>query len=396
MARTLRTCVYSANAETGNHILNALGHLPEVQVVAQATSLDEALAALGQERLALFLVDLDPDVAASLEIVGHLAEQSHELGIIGVSCQRDPETIISAMRSGCTQFVCAPIEIEDLQVALARIASAKPRGERVCHRIGVIGSAGGAGTTMVACNLALELAGLTESPTALLDMDLDFGDVAASFDTSPKYTVADVCSANAELDASVIESAMVTLPCKVHLLARPTKMGDANQVCPEAVSRMLDILGDRYNNIVIDLPRTFTTGNAAVVQQADVLLIVAQLRVASIRNAHRVYELLMHMGADENAVKLVLNRANAAHERISAGNVEETFGQPIFAKIPNDYRNVTAALDLGRPIQDGAPKSSARLAIQELAKRIATPQDSNSNAPKGLFQRFLGKKTAAN
>ena len=101
------------------------------------------------------------------------------------------------------------------------------------------------------------------------------------------------------------------------------------------------------------------------------------------------------MGADEGSIKLVLNRSNAAHERISAGNVEDTFGRPIFAKVPNDYRNVTAALDLGRPIQDGAPKSPARLAIQDLAKRIADTEDRPTAIRTGLFGRILGKKTAA-
>lgn len=395
MANTIRTCVFSTNVETGNHILTALGQLPEIQVVSQATSLEDVQAALDKGRLAMVLADLDPDVDATLTVVQQLSERARHLGIIGVSRQKDPETIIRAMRCGCTQFVCAPIETEDLQVAIARISASRPTTERVCHRIGVIGSSGGAGTTMVACNLALELAGLTGSATALLDMDLDFGDVAASFDIAAKYTISDICSAGAELDASVIESAMVTLPCKIHLLARPTKLGESHQVCPDSVARMLDILAERYNNIVIDLPRIFTTGNAAVVQQTDVLLIVAQLRVASIRNAHRVYELLMHMGAEEGAIKLILNRSNAAHERISAGNVEETFGQPIFAKIPNDYRNVTAALDLGRPIQDGAPKSPARLAIQDLAKKIADTEDRPTETRTGLFGRILGKKTAA-
>lgn len=394
MANALRTCVFSTDAETGNHILTALGHLPEIQLVGQARSLEEALACLESGRLDLVLADLDPDVDATLAVVRQLSEGDRDLGIIGVSRQKDPETIIRAMRQGCTQFVCAPIETEDLQVAVARIASARPPVENLCHRIGVIGASGGAGATTVACNLALELAGLAGSATALLDMDLDFGDVAASFDTSPQYTISDICGAGAELDNSVIESAMETLLCKVHLLGRPTKLGESSQVCPESVARMLDILSDRYGNVVVDLPRVFNTINAAVVQQADVLLIVAQLRVASIRNAHRVYELLMHMGAEEGAIKLVLNRHNAAHERISAGNVEETFGQPIFAKIPNDYRNVTAALDLGRPIQDSAPKSSARLAIQDLARKIANAEDRKTEVRTGIFSRILGKKAA--
>jgi Flp pilus assembly CpaE family ATPase len=125
-------------------------------------------------------------------------------------------------------------------------------------------------------------------------------------------------------------------------------------------------------------------------------MIVTQLNIPSVRNASRVYDLLLEMGAPEESLQIVLNRCRAEHERVNADDVERHFRRPVFAMIPNDYCRVTAALDFGHPMMADAPNSPARLAIHQLAKTITsggrTGDDSGPTAsPKGgLFQRWLG------
>ena len=260
-----------------------------------------------------------------------------------------------------------------------------------------MGSAGGVGVTTIACNLARELAQVTGRPCAIVDLNLDFGDVAASFDAKAEFTVADLCEANTELDRTVVQSAACELPSNVHIFARPHNLGDAHTVCAEGITNLLDTLGLIYASVVIDLPRTFTTGNAAAVQHADLILIVAQLRVACVQNAHRAYEMLIQMGADEESVHLVLNRYNADHGHITLSDVEQSTGQPVYALIPNDYRNVISALDLGQPISEGAPRSSARVGIHKLAKQIVSDPNKEglANAGKGFWRRLLSKRQPA-
>jgi MinD-like ATPase involved in chromosome partitioning or flagellar assembly len=58
--------------------------------------------------------------------------------------------------------------------------------------------------------------------------------------------------------------------------------------------------------------------------------------------------------------------------------------------IPNDYRRVQSSLDLGHPIVTDAPTSPARVAIQEMAKKLASDRLGDERtlaAPSG----FLGK-----
>ncbi len=398
MHRALRTCLFSADPQTGQSVLAALGELPRMEVVARAACWEELRDCVANGEIDLVVATLDPDLDESLGVIQMLAQQTPDMGIVGVSERTDPQTIIKAMRMGCAQFVCAPIEVADLENAVSRVEATRTTLVPTSHRVCVIGSAGGVGATTIACNLALELANATDRPTSLVDLNLDFGDAAAAFDAVPKYSVADVCRSDLDVDRTLVEAALHTLPCKVHLLARPTKLDEAHLVSPDGIARALHVLAASYPFVVVDLPRSCTSGNAAAIEDADAVLVVTQLQVASIRNAHRVVESLLQMGADEDKIELVLNRVKADHERIKAADVEESFGRPVFATVPNDYRNVAAALDLGHPIQMCSPASPARIAIQEMARKIARAVNGQPPAAtrrRGLFGRWLGKKAAA-
>ena len=121
-------------------------------------------------------------------------------------------------------------------------------------------------------------------------------------------------------------------------------------------------------------------------------LIISQLSVSSIRNATRIYEWLCENGAPEDGIELVLNRCKAEFSQLSIEDVQAHFGKPFFAMVPNDYRRIRSSLDIGRPIMREAPRSPARLAIQELAKRLIgeTPDGiGNLSRDRGLLGRFL-------
>ena len=398
MPNTIRACLYSTDDSTGLGVQAALGEVRRVQVISKVSSWEQMRDCLSRTEVDLVLANLDPDVDAALRIMQLVVRAIPDMGIIGISKRTDPQTIIKAMRVGCTQFVCSPIEVTDLENALSRIEATRLRTVQSSRRICVIGSAGGVGATTIACNLALELGHLTERTTALVDLNLDFGDVAAAFDAAPKYTVADVSTMDSEVDRTMLEAAMHPLPCNVHLLARPARLNEAHTVSPDGITRTLQLLSGNYGFVVVDLPRSCTTGNAAAIEEADLVLVVAQLQVPSIRNAHRVTESLLQMGAQEDKIELVINRSKADHERLKVADVEESFGRPVFAMVPNDYRAVAAALDLGHPIQANTPSSPARVAIQEMARKITqefkseTPTDTQS---RGFFGRLWGKKDAA-
>lgn len=359
-------------------------------IAIETSSWDELKEWIRHTHIDLVAVNLGDNKDQGLAIVQRIVEVAPTCAILGISSRTDPETIIAAMRAGCTQYVTWPVDPVDLKNAVERIRATRVNTTQTSKRICVIGSCGGAGATTIACNLAMELAEIAESRSALVDLNLEFGDVCSSFDCNPNYTISDVCTAEVEIDRLLLSKALHELPCNVSLLGRPNRLEDARSITPEAISSVLKVLGGMFPFVVIDLPRAFSFMSSAALEDADHVLIVTQLGVPFIRNATRIYDCLLQMHAAERSVEIVLNRYSANYERITPEEVAAHFGQPVFAMIPNDYRHVQSSLDFGHPIVTDAPSSPARVAIHEMAKNLASEgleDEQASAAPAG----FLGK-----
>ncbi len=398
MAMALRTCLLDVTGDNEGTFRMPFYRLDELCVVDLCSDWTELQEHLRHGSIDLVAVNLDAPEQPRFLSIRRIIELAPECAILGVSGDNTPDTIIAAMRAGCAQFVRAPIDPEDLREAVDRVRQIRCPMAAGYQQISVIGSAGGAGATTLACNLAIELAQLTGRRTAVVDMDLQFGDVACAFDVTPKYSVADVCRAGMAIDRTLLEMALEELPCNVSILGRPENLGDGDDVSAEAVEQLLRHLAQLFPFTVVDTPRIFSPAVLATLKSSDRVLIVSQVGVPFLRNATRICRVLLESGMDERRIDLVLNRCQASHERITLAEVEKHFGRPALARIPNDYKHITASRDLGHPILAHAPQSPARQAIHELAGRLAErhlDQAADTDRKRGLFGLFGKKKRAA-
>ncbi|HNQ24211.1 MAG TPA: response regulator [Phycisphaerae bacterium] len=392
MADTLRLCLFDTLPSREPPFRGPFEQLKNALILGDFSQWDELREWLKHGSVDLVAVNLDGDTRAGLETVERITQLAPKCGILGLSSSRDPGSIIAAMRAGCSQFVCWPVDQADLEQAVERIRATRMSMHLGSKRFCVIGSSGGAGATTVACNLAMELGHLTDRRAGLVDLNLEFGDVACAFDCTPKFSVADVCREGVDLDRLLLSKAMHELPCNVSILARPDRIEDARAVTPEGVEQVLKALADMFPYIVVDLPRAYSFLSAAALRDAERVIVVTQLGVPFIRNATRIYECLLQMNTEEERIEIVLNRCKASFERITPEEVEAHFGRPIFATIPNDYRRVQSSLDFGHPIVADAPASPARVAIQEMARRLTSDNAEEPNArPAGARPGLWGK-----
>ena len=372
MGSVRHACLYNTDPASSQELRKQITAGSKLRLVKEV-GLPEDLARLLREReVNLVLFHLDPEPGPVLEVVDQVSIRYPELALIGVSHQTHPEAILTAMRAGCDQFLCEPIDPAELAAALGRIASKGRLSRKAGRCICVTGASGGSGTTSIACGLALEIGRLSDAQCALVDLELQFGTVAVTFDCEPKYDFYDLAEeqSDGELDRVVLEAALTALPCKVSILPRPATVKQQKAVTPEAVRRVTELLIGNYENVVVDLPRRIDPWTIAVLEQADLVLVVCQLLVPSICNAKRYLDVVAELGVPTKRVEVLINRHDGSGGLMTAKDVEETINKPVYARVPNDFRFVSELLDLGRPAAVLEDNNPVRVAIQTIARRI--------------------------
>src|SRR5262249_3601950 len=146
------------------------------------------------------------------------------------------------------------------------------------------------------------------------------------------------------------------------LLPHPVQMEDAGLIREDHLQRVIGLLRASYTHLLLDLSKSLAPTDLTALRMADVILLVAQLELSSLRNVVRI---LMSLGTEEamaNKVQVVLNRVGSETD-ISIKKAEETIGKPVFWEIPNDSRAVPESRNHGAPLVQHAPKSKVHLAI---------------------------------
>ncbi|MGB2988032.1 MAG: AAA family ATPase [Phycisphaerae bacterium] len=395
MSNLLHVCLYNTDPGATQELGDAIRVLNFVRLVAEVGTPEELATALQEAKVNLVFFHLDPESEPVVEVIDQVSTRYPELALIAISHQTDPQAILAPMRVGCDQFVCEPIDPSDLATAVGRVVSKRLLSQPKSRCICITGASGGAGTTSIACNLALEIGHLTDRDCALVDLDLQFGDVALNFDNEPKYTLYDLAITGTDLDDTILTSTLTTLPCKVALLSRPEMIEQQEAVTPDTIHRVVELLMANYENVVIDVPRHMNPTTAAVLSHADLVVIVCQLLVPSIRNAKRYFDALLQTGVLGERLEIVVNRSDGRSSgRITVKDIEDTTKKPVYACIPNDYQFVARSIDFGRPIAALDRNSPVRAAIRKMARRItsesgAEPQKEGDR--RGFFRRLLTK-----
>ena len=157
MATPLHVCLYNTDPASSEELRSAIGQLNFVRLAAEVTTSDELLPVIEQNNVNLVFFHLDPFASPVVKVIDETSARYPELAMVAISGQIAPEAILAPMRAGCDQFVCKPIDHNDLANAGARGANTRllshPQGRCVC----VTPASGGCGSTSIACNLALEI-----------------------------------------------------------------------------------------------------------------------------------------------------------------------------------------------------------------------------------------------
>jgi pilus assembly protein CpaE len=253
-----------------------------------------------------------------------------------------------------------------VQKAIARRQGASRRGHGgIGKLIVVLGPKGGTGKTLTAVNLAVAMQEAGKK-VALVDLDLQFGDIALCMGLPPDRTVYDLTTEHqAALDLETIERYMLTHESGVKVLVAPSRPDQAAAVSVEVVREVYAHLRSAYDAVVVDTPPGFTPEVIASIDMSTDLVMVGMLDSLSLKNTKLGLETLELMHYDQDAVRIVLNRA---HSRvgISTNTVGRVLGREPDILVPSD-REVPRTINEGVPIVSALPRSECADAFRGLA-----------------------------
>jgi pilus assembly protein CpaE len=395
-----RIAIVDPSDTTREALRNVLLGMESIWLEAECARYEFFQEVISQSIPDVAVVSLDSDQNKAIQLIGQLSSELPEIPILAISARGDGQAILQALRSGAREFLTVPIVLEDLLKALQRLQRGRPtvagsNGEAVPSKteslvIAVLGSRGGVGCTSLAVNLGATLALDPRNNAALIDLDLALGDADVALDLTADYTLADVALNIERLDLQFLRRSLSKHESGLSLLPHPVQMEDAGLIREDHLQRVIGLLRASYTHLVLDLSKSFSPTDVTALRMADMILLVAQLDLTSLRNVVRTLATLGNEESLANKVQIVLNRVGSETD-ISLKKAEETIGKPIYWQIPNEPKPLTESRNHGAPLLTFAPKCRAQQSIAGLAERVCGKQLQQAGKEKssrwGLFAR---------
>ena len=318
--------------------------------------------AMGAQRMKDFypdivMLDFDQDRVRAAATAEHLeAVFKDRVAIFAVSSKSEPDLIISAMRSGCSEYLVKPLAKERLAQAFTKVATRKQERERGKQRgkiITMLGAKGGAGVTTVAVHISTFLAKLRGGRILLIDQHPDLGDIALYLGIDKHlYHFYELVNNVERLDAKLVQGFVVQHASGIHVLASPDAFETGVSVSGPDVESTLEFLKTIYDYIVIDCAPGLSGLNLAAVQRSDEVWLIATPDVPSVRNLSRYLEHLTRFSYPADSVRVLINRYSKRGE-ITREHMEKVLRKSVYMTVPNSYAEVMDAVNTGTPITPG-------------------------------------------
>lgn len=368
--------------------------LPGTQVVALSTSTiqDERfdlIRSLDPQRLPdIVFVGSAVPMELALEI-GRSTDEAYP-GIDLVLVDEVPlDAVVEAMRSGYRDVLSPEVDDDQLREVLRRAelhrlkaevptaigAPAVPQSPEESRTITVVSPKGGVGKTSIATNMAIGFAEAHPSEVVLVDLDLQFGDVASALDLVPTHTIEEALSPLAASDNLVVKTMLTVHPAGFHVMCGAESPAANDEVTGAQIIRLLTQLSTQFKFVIVDTAGGLTEPTLAALEVTDDIVLVSTMDVACVRGVRKAVELLSQIGLFPPSRVLALNLASN-QSGMKVKDVEAAVGLPVDVVIPRS-NDVQLAANHGVPLMLNK-KTKASPFVKAIRTLISTLEKTGS------------------
>lgn len=324
----------------------------------------------------LLVVELDGGDPRSMQRLTALRTRYPGLPMIVALRDGDLATTRALIRQGVNDVIALPVQRAEFDDAvnnlLAQTAKEAIADAGLAPVIAVAQSVGGIGATTVATHLAHYLGGTSEHGCCLVDLDLQFGNAASYLGRTARLTMDELLDAGARVDGELLRSVAAS-DGGVAVIAAPEKIAPLEAVEIDQLMRVLDLARRQFSHVVLDLPGNWANWTLSAIDKADMILLIVDLSIGSLRQARRRLTLFEETGIDPSRIRIVANRIEKRMFRtIGVQDAADALHHPVFATIHSDYAVVQSAQDQGVLVGTVARKNKVATDLATLAEQVAT------------------------
>jgi len=388
----IRVIIVDDVAETRENVRKLLQFESDVDVVGVARTGKEAVQLSQDLQPDVVLMDINMPDMDGISATEAIRAKQPAVQVVILSVQGDQNYMRRAMLAGARDFLTKPPMGDELISAIRRAGSMaqseRSKGVQVQPTpvVGNIGAAlgyggtrgkivtiyspkGGTGCTTLAVNLALTLHN-EDTRVALVDGNLQYGDVAVFMNEQGKNTLVDLAPRAEELDPEIVEEVMLKHAASgLRILAAPSRPEYAERVSSSQFTRVLEYLRQLYSYVIVDTASTLTDATLAAIDSSDLVVLVTTQDIPSIKNCRLFLDLSLTLGIDRERILFVMNRFDK-RINITPDRVTENLKQEVALVIPLDEQTATKAVNRGVPFVLDSKNQPAARGIFSLAESV--------------------------
>ncbi|HKY13762.1 MAG TPA: AAA family ATPase [Microthrixaceae bacterium] len=330
------------------------------------------------------LVVLGPGLTPADQLVWAEQIDFYRPDVAVITCgSSDREFVSAALPLGVRDVLDETASDTDLVAAVGRAHDSSVRRRQTIavdlvdqrrpqRIITVLSPKGGAGKTTMATNLAVGLARDNPGQVVLVDLDIQFGDVASALRITPEHTVADAVALGGRLDLTTLKVFLSPHSSGLFVLCAPESLVAADDITPDHLKPILTLLAEQFPYVIIDTPAGIRDDTMAALDLSTDFMLVCSTEVPAVKGLQRQVAAFDTVKLTGQRRIFVVNRANA-RVGLSVADIEATIGLSVDVEIPSS-RAVVVSTNQGQPLISSDSRDPARRAFEVLVEMFAPPE----------------------
>lgn len=385
--KTIRVLVAGADSDVRGYLISILESDHDIDVIGETGQTAELLEMMPLSSPEVLILDENLAEPDTLNLAADLNVKYPRTQVILSVEEEDLKLVKRAMQSGVREILLRSVEAAELLHTVKQVAESYRRSTenlreqatsskepltsgkiqpqlRESKIITVFGNKGGIGKSIIATNLAVAAATRYKDQVALVDLDLQFGDISLMMNINPRKTIAELMQESGELTADLVGEYFYERS-GVKVLAAPHKPELGELVTSFGAETVLKLCRKMYTYTILDTPTFLDDTTLTALEMSDMVLLLISLDIPTIKNIKKGIDVLDSLKLLPRT-KLILNRSSSLSVGLEPHDVEQVLGMKISASIPSDFKITVSSVNRGMPFFNMAPKAAISKSIIDL------------------------------